>query len=66
VTPRDLPRHRCIRFRHGSDGVDRWEFDKGRRSLTVSVRGPLIVDDVDVVIRAALDGVGLAWYPSTA
>jgi DNA-binding transcriptional LysR family regulator len=61
ATPRDLPRHRCIRFRHGSDGVYRWEFDKGKQSLTVSVNGPLIVDDVDVVIRAAVDGVGLAF-----
>jgi len=25
------------------------------------VNGPLIVDDVDLVIRAALDGVGLAY-----
>jgi DNA-binding transcriptional LysR family regulator len=61
ATPRDLARHRCIRFRHGSDGVYRWEFDKGKQSLTVSVNGPLIVDDVDVVIRAAVDGVGLAF-----
>lgn len=29
--------------------------------MTVAVNGPLIVDDVDLVIRAALDGVGLAY-----
>jgi DNA-binding transcriptional LysR family regulator len=29
--------------------------------LTVAVNGPLVVDDVDLVIRAALDGVGLAY-----
>ena len=29
----------------GSRGVYRWEFDKGRQSLTVAVDGPLIVDD---------------------
>jgi DNA-binding transcriptional LysR family regulator len=29
--------------------------------LTVAVRGRLIVDDLDLVIRAALDGVGLAY-----
>ena len=60
-SPRDLLRHRCINFRHGSQGVYRWEFDKGKQSLTVAVNGPLIVDDVDLVIRAALDGVGLAF-----
>jgi len=60
-SPRDLPKHRCINFRHGSAGVYRWEFEKGRKSLSVGVEGPLIVDDLDLVIRAALDGVGLAF-----
>jgi len=60
-SPRDLLRHRCINFRHGSAGVYRWEFDKGKQSLTVAVDGPLIVDDVEVMTRAAVDGVGLAF-----
>lgn len=61
-SPRDLLSQRCINFRHGrSTGVYRWEFDKGKRSLTVAVNGPLIVDDVQLAIRAALDGVGLAF-----
>jgi DNA-binding transcriptional LysR family regulator len=41
--------------------VYRWEFEKGDESLTVAVNGPLIVDDVDVMLRAAIDGVGLAF-----
>ena len=60
-SPRDLLQHRCINFPHGRDKIYRWEFDKGKQSLTVAVNGPLIVDDVDLVIRAALDGVGLAY-----
>ena len=60
--PRDLLSHRCINFRHGHGGdVYRWEFEKGRKSLSVAVNGPLIVDDVEIVIRAALDGIGLAF-----
>ncbi len=59
--PRDLLGHRCINFRHGSAGVYRWEFDKGKQSLTVAVNGPLIVDDVELLIRAAIDDVGLAF-----
>jgi hypothetical protein len=47
-SPRDPPGHRCINFRHGSAGVYHWEFDKGRKSLSVAVNGPLTVDDVDV------------------
>lgn len=61
ASPRDLLSHRCINFRHGSDGVYRWELDKGKQSLAVAVNGPLIVDDVELLIRAAIDGVGLAF-----
>jgi DNA-binding transcriptional LysR family regulator len=59
--PRDLLKHRCINFRHGSAGVYRWEFEKGKKALSVSVNGPLIVDDIEIVTRAAIDGVGLAF-----
>jgi len=60
--PRDLMSHRCINFRHGHGGdIYRWEFEKGRKSLSVAVNGPLIVDDVELVIGAALDGIGLAF-----
>ena len=60
-SPRDLLTHRCINFRHGSEGVYRWEFDKRKQSVMVAVNGPLIVDDLELVIRAAIDGVGLAF-----
>ena len=60
-SPRELLSHPCINFRHGSAGVYRWEFDKGKKSLSVAVNGPLIVDDVEILIRAAIDGVGLAF-----
>ena len=60
-TPHDLLKHRCINFRHGSAGLYRWEFEKGKKSLSVSVHGPLIVDDVETLVRAAIDGVGLGF-----
>src|SRR5215469_6039519 len=60
-TPHDLLRHRCINFRHGTAGIYRWEFDKGKKSLSVAVNGPLIVDDVETLVRAAIDGVGFAF-----
>jgi DNA-binding transcriptional LysR family regulator len=59
--PRDLLRHRCINFRHGTAGIYKWEFDRGQDSLAVTVNGPLIVDDLELLLRAALDGVGLAF-----
>jgi DNA-binding transcriptional LysR family regulator len=61
VTPRDLPRHRCINFRRGESGLYRWEFEKGRQSLSVAVTGSVVVDTADLLVRAALDGVGLAF-----
>jgi len=61
-TPRDLTAHRCIRYRMGRGGpVYRWEFEKRGKPVTVSVSGPLIVDDVELTLRAALDGLGLAF-----
>jgi DNA-binding transcriptional LysR family regulator len=44
----------------GSVGVYRWEFDNGSKSLAVGVNGPLIIDDMHMTVRAALNGVGLA------
>jgi len=60
-TPRDLAGHRSINFRHGEEGIYRWEFEKDDQALTVAVDGPLVVDDVDLMVRAALDGAGLAF-----
>jgi DNA-binding transcriptional LysR family regulator len=59
--PHDLLEHRCINFKHGSAGLYRWEFDKGKKSVSVAVNGPLMVDDVETLVRAALDGVGVAF-----
>src|SRR5713226_9485644 len=61
-TPRDLTAHRCIRYRMGAGGpVYRWELEKRGRPVTVSVSGPSIFNDVDLTLRAASDGVGLAF-----
>jgi len=60
-SPRDLPNHRCINISMGSAGVYRWEFEKGSQSLAVAVNGALVIDDMDMTIRAAMDGIGLAF-----
>jgi len=60
-SPRELTQHRCLNFRHGANETYRWEFDKGKQSLAVGVDGPLVTDDVQLLIRAAIDGVGLAF-----
>jgi DNA-binding transcriptional LysR family regulator len=57
-TPRDLKDHACIGFRF-STGIYRWEFEKGRKALTVNPQGPATFDDSDLVIRAVFNGVGI-------
>jgi DNA-binding transcriptional LysR family regulator len=57
-TPRDLKDHACIGFRFSS-GIYRWEFEKGRRALTVNPQGPATFDDPELVIRAVLNGLGI-------
>jgi DNA-binding transcriptional LysR family regulator len=56
--PQDLKDHACIGFRF-SNGLYRWEFEKGRKALTVSPQGPASFDDPDLVIQAVLNGVGI-------
>lgn len=56
--PQDLRDHACIGFRF-SNGLYRWEFEKGRKALTVSPQGPASFDDPDLVVQAVLDGVGI-------
>ena len=57
-TPKDLRDHRCITLRLAG-GPYRWEFEEGRKSVTISANGPLIIDDTHLVIQAALAGVGV-------
>lgn len=60
--PHDLGKHRCINFRLPSAGtLYKWEFEKARRSVEVGVEGPLIFDDEEMVLDAALAGMGLAY-----
>jgi DNA-binding transcriptional LysR family regulator len=63
--PADLQAHDCIRQRFASGAIHHWAFEKRGKSLEVMVRGPLIVSDGDLALRAALDGVGIARLPIT-
>lgn len=57
-TPLDLKEHACIAFRFRS-GVYRWEFQKGRKALTVNPQGPVTFDNPELVIQAVLNGLGI-------
>ena len=58
--PQDLQHHNCIRFR-SAGAVFRWEFEKAGERTEVSVEGSLITTDIDLMLGAALDGVGICY-----
>jgi len=60
-TPRDLQTHNCIRFRFPSGVIVPWQFEKKGKKAEVAVEGRLTVNDPDLAIRAALDGVGVLY-----
>ena len=62
--PQDLSKHSCINMRLPTrGGVYAWEFEKGSREVHVRVEGQLTLNDMAVIRRAALEGVGLAFVP---
>jgi DNA-binding transcriptional LysR family regulator len=61
-TPADLHRHACINWRFpGSGRVYRWEFEKKGKKVEIAVAGPLISNHQDVVVDAALQGLGVLY-----
>jgi DNA-binding transcriptional LysR family regulator len=56
--PQDLKNHSCIGFRF-SNGLYRWEFEKGQKAFTVSPQGHASFDDPELVIQAVEAGLGI-------
>lgn len=64
-TPQDLQKHACIRFRRGNQQLLAWEFEKHKKKIEVAVSGQLIVSDVDLMVKATRDGVGIGYMAET-
>jgi DNA-binding transcriptional LysR family regulator len=61
-TPDDLARHSCVQYRRGADGaVFEWPFERNRKSRRISVDGRVMVNNPDLAVRAAVDGLGIAY-----
>ena len=60
-TPRDLRHHDCIRNRLPNGAIFGWDFEKNGKVLHIGVEGRLIVNDIELSIRAVRDGLGLAY-----
>ena len=61
-TPDDLSRHSCVQYRRGPDGhIFDWMFERNGKSKAISVNGRVIVNTPELALRAALDGLGIAY-----
>src|SRR5258707_15230760 len=60
--PDHLAQHSCIQIRTVRDGtVFVWPFERNRQSRRLSVDGRIMVNDPDLAVRAAVDGLGIAY-----
>jgi DNA-binding transcriptional LysR family regulator len=61
-TPHDLAEHQCINLRFLSGGgLYAWELQKDNREIRVRVEGRLTCNNVNMIVRAAVSGFGLAF-----
>ncbi|ARO29787.1 LysR family transcriptional regulator protein [Rhizobium sp. NXC14] len=67
-TPYELKRHLCIQNMFPSGARYAWEFEKDGQTVSFQPTGPLSLDDHELMMQAALGGVGLAyiWEPRVA
>jgi DNA-binding transcriptional LysR family regulator len=59
--PQDLTAHDCVCFRQTDGAILRWEFEMAGEQIDVGVEGSLVTNNIDLAVRAALDGVGLCY-----
>jgi DNA-binding transcriptional LysR family regulator len=61
-TPHDLTGHACINLRLPTlGGLYAWEFEKDGRELNVRVEGQLVFNDMNLIVKGAEAGLGLAY-----
>ncbi len=60
-TPDDLKHLPCIRFRFASGRLHEWEFERDGARFSVEVGGQLTLGEPALAVRAALEGVGIAF-----
>ncbi|WP_454713945.1 LysR family transcriptional regulator [Caulobacter segnis] len=61
TTPEQLKEIPCIRYRFASGRFYAWEFERGGIEVNIEVDGPLTLNDQQLTIQAALDGIGATF-----
>src|SRR5471030_589398 len=64
-TPDELVSHQCLRQRLPSGKRYRWEFRRRGQEVAVDVPGTLTLDNLQLMLEAASDGLGIAYLPET-
>lgn len=63
-TPRDLKNHQCLLYAY-SESVRSWAFEnKQGQKQQVSVNGPLIANNGNLICEAIVNGMGIAQLPT--
>ncbi len=58
----DLASHNCIQYRFTTDGATvPWTFERNGRTKRMSLAGQVTVNVPDLAVRAAVDGLGIAY-----
>jgi DNA-binding transcriptional LysR family regulator len=65
IVPDELRRHHCIRQRLPSGKRYRWEFARHGEEIAIDPPGHLTLDDNDLMVQAAADGLGVAYVPES-
>ena len=61
-TPDDLAQHSCIQYRWADDGpMFEWPFERRGKSRRIPPEGSVTVNNPDLGLRAAIDGLGIAY-----
>jgi DNA-binding transcriptional LysR family regulator len=63
ISPDDLSRHRCIRFRFESGAIYRWDLEHQGKRASIDVEGPMTLGNINLMIEATLAALGIAWVP---
>jgi DNA-binding transcriptional LysR family regulator len=65
-TPDDLASHSCIQYRFTPDGAAvPWTFERNGKAQRMSLKGGVTVNVPDLAVRAAVDGLGVAYTVET-
>jgi DNA-binding transcriptional LysR family regulator len=64
LSPNDLHKHNCVRFRRWDGALSPWSYSKSDQEIEVAVDGSLVVNDVNILLNFLLDGSGIGRLPA--